>query len=267
MRWTFWRKERPRRKDAAPSPSDERVERADPTAALRARGRRRLIGAAALLLAVVVVVPLLLDPAPRPISDNIPIEIPSDRSPFTPRLALPPAPDAGAAPIAPPPDVGDPDAASAAPAPVPAPAPPLPATAAPSPAAPATAREKPAAAKPPVEKAAPEKGTAQPKSPAASADEERARDLLEGKVAAASPGAAKPGRIQVQVAALGSETAAEELSERLRGAGFTPFTERIDTRDGLRYRVRVGPFSSRDDAERARARLRALGVGANLVVP
>ena len=82
MRWTFWRKERPRRKDAAPSPSDERVERADPTAALRARARRRLIGAAALLLAVVVVVPLLLDSAPRPISDNIPIESPSDRPPF-----------------------------------------------------------------------------------------------------------------------------------------------------------------------------------------
>jgi DedD protein len=261
--WTFWRKKRPRRKDAAPPASDERVERADPTKALRARGRRRLIGAAALLLAVVVVVPLLLDPAPRPISDNIPIEIPSDRSPFTPRLALPPAPDAGAAPIAPPPDVGDPDAASAAPAPAPVAVP------APAPAATKGGGEKGKSTA--AEKPAPEKATAPPKSPAASADEARARDLLEGKVASASPAAppaaSKPGRIQVQVAALGSETAAEELSERLRGAGFTPFTERIDTRDGLRYRVRVGPFASRDDAERARARLRALGVGANLVVP
>src|SRR5262245_54834199 len=77
----------------------------DPTAALRVRARRRLIGAIALLLAAVILVPVLLDPAPRPAADNIPIDIPSEKAPFTPRLSLPPVPDPGQVPLAPPPEV------------------------------------------------------------------------------------------------------------------------------------------------------------------
>ena len=76
---------------------------------------------------------------------------------------------------------------------------------------------------------------------------------------------AKGGRLLLQAAALGSEPAAQDLSERLRKAGFAPFIEKIETPDGARYRVRVGPFSTRDEAQRAQARLRALGVSATLI--
>ena len=86
-----------------PLPHDDDVDpRLDPAAGLRARARHRLIGAAALLLAVAIVVPMVLDPNPRPVAENIPIDIPSERAPFTPRLSLPPVPAADAG--TPPPD-------------------------------------------------------------------------------------------------------------------------------------------------------------------
>ncbi len=62
----------------------------------------RLIGAAALLLTAAIVVPMLLDPEPKPTSDNIAIDIPSEKTPFTPRLTLPPVPAPDNVPVAPP---------------------------------------------------------------------------------------------------------------------------------------------------------------------
>ncbi|HEX7156577.1 MAG TPA: SPOR domain-containing protein, partial [Burkholderiaceae bacterium] len=100
---------------------------------------------------------------------------------------------------------------------------------------------------------------------ARAADAARARALLEGKTPAEAA-AAGQNRIFVQAAALASETAARELAERLSKAGLAPFLERASTSDGVRFRVRVGPFVSRDEAERARSRLRALGVSTNIVV-
>ena len=52
-----------------------RSEADDPAAALRARTRRRLIGATALLVGAVIVLPMLLDTAPRPVPDNIAITV------------------------------------------------------------------------------------------------------------------------------------------------------------------------------------------------
>ena len=102
MSLAFWRRKHAA-VDAAPrssrSTADDDAGRADPTAALRGRARRRLIGAAALLLLVVIVVPMVLDPEPRPVPDNIPIDIPSEKTKFSPRLALPPVPAADNAPL------------------------------------------------------------------------------------------------------------------------------------------------------------------------
>jgi len=221
----------------------------DATAALRTRARRRLIGAVALLLAVAILVPLLLDPAPRPVSDNIAIDIPSERQPFTPRLALPPVPDPGQAPLAPPPDLPPTEAVEKAPAEPPAPA-----------------TEKKVEEEP--------KATSKSAARSAAATKEPAK---EARTARAEPRPAKPeprvteatrsrsGKLVLQAAALGSEPAAQDLSERLRKAGFAPFIEKIETPDGVRYRVRVGPYSTRDEAQRAQARLRALGVSATLI--
>jgi DedD protein len=119
---------------------------------------------------------------------------------------------------------------------------------------------------PPVDTVSPEsqKKDARPAAEA-KADEQRARAALEGKAADALPAPVKGGKFAVQAAATSTEAAARDLSERLRKAGLTPYTERIQTADGPRFRVRVGPFAARDDAEKVRARLKAIGIAANVV--
>jgi cell division septation protein DedD len=76
---------------------------------------------------------------------------------------------------------------------------------------------------------------------------------------------AKEGHWFVQAAALSSESAARQLSERLSKAGMTPFVERTETGGAVLYRVRLGPFSSRDGAVKARRHLHAMDVVSNVV--
>ena len=196
--------------------------RVEPTDLVRVRARRRLIGAAALLLTVAIVVPMVLDPEPKPVADNIAIDIPSEKTPFTPRLALPPVPSPDNVPVAPPPEI-----------------------------APAADRAE----------ELPTKAVDGKK-----ADEQRARALLEGKSKSASAGAGeKPARFAVQAAAPASETAARDLAERLKKSGLAPYTEKVETKQGARYRVRLGPYASRDEADGVRTRLKAQGISANLI--
>lgn len=211
------------------SSSDAGESRADPAAALKVRARRRLIGAAALLLAVVVIVPALLDTTPKPLPDSIPIEIPGEKAPFTPRLSLPPLPEPMGSALPP-------------------------------------EQPTPAEAKTEVKQELDKKATVDKPTDAKAADAKRARELLEGRGSSAdkSTRAAK-SRYLLQAAALSSETAARELLDRIIAAGMKPYVEKVDTKDGARFRVRVGPYTNRDEAEQARSRLRALGVNANLV--
>ena len=189
---------------------------------VRVRARRRLIGAAALLLTVAIVVPMLLDPEPKPALDNIAIDIPSEKTPFTPRLTLPPVPAPESVPLAPPPEV-------------------------------ASIPEK---AEDPAAKGADAKKV----------EEQRARALLDGKSkVAVSDAGDKTARFVVQAAAPASETAARDLAERLKKSGLAPYMEKVDTKQGTRYRVRLGPYASRDEADGVRSRLKAQGISANLV--
>ncbi len=250
MKWAFWRRDSAASPDARTSSRSRTIDddnpRPDPAAELRVRARRRLIGAGALLLAAVVLVPMVLDPAPRPVPDTVPIDIPSEKTPFTPRLSLPPVPEPGSAPMAPPDvspasDAGKSDAAAKSDAK-------------------ADAKGDAKADAKPEAKA---EGKTEPKADSkadAKAEAQRARDLLEGKAPAE-----KKGKYVLQAAALGSETAAAELSARLKKGGLAPYTEKVQTQEGTRWRVRVGPFATREEAEKARARLRALDVNATLV--
>jgi DedD protein len=64
------------------------------------------------------------------------------------------------------------------------------------------------------------------------------------------------GRVAVQVGAFGDNAAAEKLAGRLRKRGFPVYVS-PGTGDGsVRWRVRVGPLATREDAERAAARLK-----------
>ena len=221
----LWRRkdppEEPRSKRSSSQAADQTPGRAEPADAVRVRARRRLIGAAALLLTAAIVVPMLLDPEPKPTADNIAIDIPSEKTPFTPRLTLPPVPAPDNVPVAPPQESA------------------------------------------PIQ----EKAEDSTKAEAKKVEEQRARALLEGKskTAAAAGTSDKTARFVVQAAAPASETAARDLAERLKKSGLAPYMEKVDTKQGVRYRVRLGPYASRDEADGVRARLKAQGISANLV--
>ncbi|MFC5498174.1 SPOR domain-containing protein [Caenimonas terrae] len=241
--------------------------------AMRKRARHRLIGAAVLVLAGVIGFPLLFDTQPRPVAVDIPIEIP-DRGKVKP-LALPraesqgvvtPAPAASTVAMAPPPAPA-PAVVAAAPTAAPAPAaPPPPAPAA----APKAQQPAPKAAEARPEPRAEHKSVAktEPVKAAPSDDGAKARALLEGKAPAASAAgtaAAAEGRFVVQVGAFADATKARETRLRVEKAGLKTYTNVAETKDGKRIRVRVGPFASRGEADRAAERIKGLDLPAAIL--
>jgi DedD protein len=248
-----------RRKDpkAAASAADD----APSVQAARSRARRRLIGAAVLVGIGIIGFPLLFETQPRPIAVDIPIEIPA-RDSVAP-LALPAPAGASAARVT---GAVITERAAEAPA-TPAPAASR-ATAAAS-AAPATA---PLAA-PPLA-AAPERpptARAQPR-PTDEAEARRALALLEGKPAPPNPAPtpdasadAKGERFIVQAGAYGDPNALREARQKVEKLGLKTYTQVVQTEAGPRTRVRVGPYATRDEAEKAAARIKASGLAASVL--
>lgn len=93
-------------------------------------------------------------------------------------------------------------------------------------------------------------------------DAARARAILEGDAIALDK---KPSKFVVQVAALATQDKVNDLQGKLRDAGIKSYTQKIATASGERIRVRVGPFVSKDDADKARAKLGKLGLSGTLV--
>lgn len=222
---------------------------------LRVRARRRLIGTAVLVAAGVVIFPLIFETQPRPIPVDLPIEIP--RKDRLPPLVVPtrePLTQAAAPPASVSPEVpGSITAAVGAAAPL------VTATVTAAASAKSTAAELPAASKPVAVKP---KAVDKP-VPKPAADGARAQALLEGKaVPAASAAAAgpSPGRFIVQVGAFAENKSAQEMRIKVEKLGLKTYAQAVDTADGKRVRVRLGPFGSRDEADRAAARLRAAGL-------
>ena len=218
---------------------------------IRKRAKHRLIGAAVLVLAGVIGFPLLFDTQPRPVSVDIPIDIP-DKASVKP-LTIPVQPVAQAAP---PP--ATPPAAKTAPAPAPVPV--------------------AGSLSPKEEVVAPKKEEKLPKvsasasSPAIKSeakevlpadDGRKAKALLEGKelspapASAASPAAAD-GRFVVQVGAFADAAKAHETRLRVEKAGLKTYTQIAETKDGKRIRVRVGPFATKEEADKAAAKIKGL---------
>lgn len=102
-------------------------------------------------------------------------------------------------------------------------------------------------------------------------DAARARALLEGRAfeapaaAAASPAHADEGkRFSIQIGAFADSGKALEVRQKLESAGLRAYTQVVDTKDGKRTRVRVGPFTGRTDADKAAGRIRGLGLPASV---
>ncbi len=238
--------------------------------AMRRRAKHRLIGAAVLVIAGVVGFPLVFDTQPRPIAVDVPIVIP-DKNSVKP-LAMP-APAVAAASTS----SSTPSSSSASGSSTVAQVVPdkVPANAALSPKEEivTTPPKAPSAAAavtpPPVPKppsvAAASKPAAAPAAaaPAKNNDGAKALALLEGKAPDAStPTASDSGRFVVQVGAFADADKAREARMKVERSGLKTYTQVADTKDGKRTRVRVGPFASRAEADKAAAKIKGLDLSA-----
>ena len=268
---------------------------------LRRRARHRLVGAAVLVLLAVIGFPLVFDTQPRPVAVDAPITIP-DKDKVAP-LRIPQPVPAGAslgereevvasgAPAAP---VVAPRASDKADATRPTSAERATESRKADDAASAKAddaqrvrreeearkrrdeehakaeaqarRDAGAQAKRDVEAQAKRDAEARAKREAA----DRARALLEGRgkgkpnaPAAAADG--QGGRFIVQVGAFAEDTAVREARQKAERAGVRTYTQVVNTAAGPRTRVRVGPFATREEAERAAATLKKAGLAGSVL--
>ncbi|MGX9717550.1 SPOR domain-containing protein [Janthinobacterium lividum] len=269
----------------------------DPVLPEKKRARRRLVGAIALALGVAVGLPMLLDSEPKAPFNDIAIDIPSKEKAAAPAPAPVPAVPAQAAAngldqseeIV---DAPLPPAAKPTPTPAPVLAAVQPATVKPTyvePKPELKPEPKPVKVEPkpeakhepkpepkhepkpePKHEVKPEaKPETKPAKPAQSADDAaRALAILEGKPQEKAQDKAHDagsGKFVVQVAALATQDKVDELQDKLREAGIKSYTQKVSSPAGERIRVRVGPFGSREDAEKTRAKLQKLGLGGSLV--
>ena len=239
---------------------------AESVEALRKRARHRLIGAAVLVLLGVIGFPLLFDSQPRPIALDIPIDIP-DKNKAKPLgnlpVAAPNAQTSGAietesasAPVA-----SAPVAAAASVAASAKPAAAAPAASKPAPAATASSPVSSASAAAKPEPKAPAKPAASYPKPA---EASKAQALLDGKEPDMKP-AASGGRLGVQVGALADATKARDARAKLERAGLQTYTQDVETKDGRRTRVRVGPFEAKAEALKAAEKIRKLDLNAAIL--
>ena len=200
---------------------------------MRKRAKHRLLGAALLVLVGVLGFPLLFDKQPRPIAVDIPIEIP-DRAKVKP-LSIP------APAVAP---------KAEEPAPV-ASAPIAPPAAVPTPQAAASDSSRPVAKAEPVLIQKPAS------APAKVDDGGKAQALLDGKDQTRKADAVD-ARFVVQVGAFADAAKAQEVRQKLEHAGLKTYTQVVETKDGRRIRVRVGPFTGKSEADKAADKIKKL---------
>lgn len=229
---------------------------------MRRRAKHRLLGTAVLVLVAVVGFPILFETQPRPVAVDIPIDIP-DKNKVKPVGSAPGVPALASGPL---------EAQASKPAPVAAAGAVTSAPAAPK--APALSASVPALAASAVpasaslsgkEELLPAKAPAQAASvakPAKPDDGAKAKALLEGKPVEAAEGAA---RFVVQVGAFADADKAREARLKLERAGLKTYAQVVETKDGKRTRVRLGPFSTRAQAEEAAAKAKAADLPAAIL--
>jgi len=126
---------------------------------------------------------------------------------------------------------------------------------------PAPARSEPPPSDPPAESPRPSPLPATAAAPQPVAQDEP-QSTAAGPPVAAAPASEK---FAVQVAALSTSAAAKDLVARLKKGGFSAYVEAVSTADSTLHRVRVGPFASREEAQRAAEKMKAAGHKATVV--
>ena len=206
---------------------------------LKKRARRRLVGAVALALLAVIVLPMVMDREPRPASQDIQVRIPSQDATALASKVLPgkPAATPMPAPEPRPPAEPAPKAEAASPAPV------IAAAGAMSSTPPASTSAKTSEAPQPSAKVS--EPTPKP-TPRPAAD--------------AKPATDSSGQWVVQLGAYKEAGNVKLLLGKLKGIGVPAYSEKFESPQGQRTRVRAGPFPSQEAAEKARTRIKIIGV-------
>jgi DedD protein len=235
---------------------------------LRKRARRRLVGAIALVTIIAVILPMVLEHEPKTVSQDVSIKIPSpDSGAFTSKI-VPVSPVAKT--VTELPAKADVPLQEEAPAPISTVKPEAPKVATPV-----------SVAKPVVEAAVPSVNDteAAPAKKAVPAQPVTAvKPAVKPVAAEKSIAAEKPKQVEkampatkgaagfvVQVAALNDPAKARLMRDQIAETGIKAYTEVVPTAKGNVTRVRAGPFASRGDADKARDKLKALGLNGNVV--
>jgi DedD protein len=229
---------------APPPPATESVD------VLRKRARHRLIGAAVLVLIGVIGFPLVFDSQPRPVALDIPIEIP-DRAKVAPLGQV----DAER-PVASGTVGGQSSAGTIAgiTAPVAATST-APSTSTPSKVA--VGDTKPA---PKPEPKAESKAEPKPAAKPAVKPEVKPESKAEAK-----PPASTEGRFVVQVGAYAEAGSLREARQKVEKIGFKTYTQVVGPKTAQRTRVRVGPFSTKAEADKAAEKIKKLNLPAAIL--
>ena len=267
---------------------------------IRKRARHRLMGSVVLVLGAVVGLPLLFDSQPRPVAVDTPIVIPDrnqatplvtpaakssaskDRGITAPGVSLPGTMDAknvvaNASALDPHEEVVTKDSKSevaksevkTAEAKVEAKVEPkadgkseqkpdVKTEAKPEPKAEAKSDTKP---EPKHDAKADHKTDKKSDAKTDSKEAAKAKALLDGKDAAKSEAV----RSVVQVGAFADAAKAKEARNKLESAGIKTYTQEVDTKDGKRIRVRVGPFATKEEADKAAEKIRKLNLQTSVI--
>ena len=239
---------------------------------IRKRARHRLMGSVVLVLGAVVGLPLLFDSQPRPVAIDTPIVIP-DRNQISPLSATAGSAKTGAikeglaqdqviaagqtgaaksavtnsAGLDPHEEVVTKDSKAEV-------------RLEPKPELKAEAKPEPKSENKPEPKAEPKTESKNDSKLEAKPDAKeaaKAKALLDGKEA---PNSGDAVRSVVQVGAYADLAKAKEARAKLESAGFKTYTQEIDTKDGKRIRVRVGPFATKEEADKTAEKIRKLNL-------
>lgn len=252
----------------------------DPALTQKKRARRRLVGAVVVGIAAAIVLPLVLDSEPRQTITDVEIEIPP-REAALPEVDLPKPEDAaiaspGVEEIVVPPSPSEPIAQ---------PAPSDPKAVVRADAEPPAATSTQAATdEPPARSPTAAKTPAPSQSKVPAADSKSAPFAPSGVAPSSAPKAApteapkvasaqqradaaatSSARYALQVGAFANAGSARAQLDKARRTGLRAYTEKVQTAQGERTRVRVGPFPTREAAEKARATLKLAGMESTIV--
>jgi DedD protein len=236
----------------------------DPTLPEKQRARRRLVGALALVAAAVIVLPMVLDSHPKPVTDDISIDIPTRPAAPLPRTThsdtatANPATDsatdtqAGVAPDSP---IGDADNATTAAARVTKPEP----KAAVKPAQPQQQQQAQATVAAPV--------VQKPVTLAPQTAIQTAKPPVDASATAAAaqkntPASPAGSHFLIQLGTFDDDSVAQNWVAKLKAAGVPAYVEHRKEADGTtRALLRAGPFADRPAASAALGKVRRAGLG------